>query len=182
MRAAREVEKIDSQENETLRRLIEKYRNLIFSICLKLTGDYFAAEDLTQDTFIAAYMHLQDFDGQAEKAWLCRIASNKCIDYLRSAGRRVMPATEEEMPERESADHNEPLTLFLNREVMEELKACCKALPPPYRDIAWMHFVEGKKAKEIADRQGTNLKTIQTQIYRAKERLKKSYRKELLEK
>ena len=44
-----EVEKIDSKEN--LIRLVEQYQNLIFSICLKLTGDYFTAEDLTQETF-----------------------------------------------------------------------------------------------------------------------------------
>ena len=53
--------KIDSRENFI--RLINQYQNLVFSICLRLTGDYFAAEDLTQETFIAAYGHLHEFDG-----------------------------------------------------------------------------------------------------------------------
>ena len=85
---AKEVENIDSKEN--LIRLISQYQNLVFSICLKLTGDYFAAEDLTQETFLAAYRHIEEFDGLAEKAWLCRIASNKCIDYRREAARRLV--------------------------------------------------------------------------------------------
>ena len=82
------MEKIDSKENLT--RLVNQYQNLIFSICLKITGDYFASEDLTQETFLSAYKHWEEFNGQAEKAWLCRIASNKSIDYCREAARRQM--------------------------------------------------------------------------------------------
>jgi len=173
------VEKIDSKENFI--RLIHQYQNLIFSVCLKLTGDYFAAEDLTQETFIAAYRHLDEFDGRAEKAWLGRIASNKCIDYQRQASRRAVPVTEEEMPGVETADHNEPLKLFLNREVLEELRACCDALPPPYSEVALKHFLEGKTAGEIAEELGVNRKTVQTRIYRARDMLRKSYRKEMLQ-
>ena len=57
---------------------MQDYKNLIFSLCLRMTGDYFTAEDLTQDTFLAAYEHLSSFDGRQEKAWLCRIAANRC--------------------------------------------------------------------------------------------------------
>lgn len=74
--------------NENFIRLIDAYQNLVFSICLKMTGDYFTAQDLAQETFISAYRHWEDFDGQSEKAWLCRIAGNKCIDYLKEAKRR----------------------------------------------------------------------------------------------
>ena len=83
------MEKIGSQDNFI--RLINQYQNLIFSICLKLTGDYFAAEDLTQETFLSAFKYIDSFDGQSEKAWICRIASNKAIDYLKSAKRREVP-------------------------------------------------------------------------------------------
>ena len=74
-----------NDSKEKLIQLMNRYQNLVFSVCLKLTGDYFTAEDIAQETFIAAYRHLDDFDGQNEKAWICRIASNKCIDYLRSS-------------------------------------------------------------------------------------------------
>ena len=63
------MEKIDSKEQ--IIRLMNQYKNLVFSVCLKLTGDYFVAEDITQETFLSAYEHWQDFDGAAEKAWIC---------------------------------------------------------------------------------------------------------------
>jgi len=173
------VERIDSKE--TLIRLINQYQNLIFSICLKLTGDYFVAEDLSQETFLSAYKHLEECPADAEKAWLSRIASNKCIDYLRAAARRVVPTEEEEIHNTEATGSEEPLRQVLNSEILEELRNCCNALPPPYREVANAHFLEGKTAKEIAEGSQTGVNTVKTHIRRAREMLKKSYRKELLQ-
>ena len=172
------MEKIDSKENFI--RLLRQYQNLVFSICLKLTGDYFAAEDLTQETFLSAYQHLETFNGQAEKAWICRIASNKCTDYLRAAARRAVPVEEEELHSAAGVTKEEPLGQVLNRELLLELKTACEALNPPYREIAVAHYVEGKPAGEIATEQDISLSTVKTRIYRAREMLKKSIGKEML--
>lgn len=168
------MEKTNSRDN--LIRLIDQYQNLVFSVCLKLTGDYFTAEDITQETFLAAYQHWDRFDGESEKAWLCRIAGNKCIDWRRAAARRNISTDPEEMPEIEASD--EPMRKILNKEVMEQFDDCLKKLEEPYRSVAIEHFKNGKTAKAIALEKGMGVKTIQTQIYRAKEMLKKSIRKE----
>lgn len=173
------MERIDSKE--TLVRLINQYQNLIFSICLKMTGDYFVAEDLTQETFLSAYKHLEECSIEAEKAWLCRIAGNKCIDYCRGAARRPIPTEEEEIHNLELPDREEPLRQVLNSEILEELRSCCGALSPPYREVAAAYFLEGKTAKEIAEDSHVGINTVKTRILRAREMLKKSYRKELLQ-
>ena len=172
------MEKIDSKENFI--RLVKQYQNLVFSICLKLTGDYFAAEDLTQDTFLAAYQHLEEFDGREEKAWICRIASNKCVDYLRSAARRVVPTEEEELQVTAGISREEPLGLVLNQELLAQLNTACEALKSPYREVALAHFAEGKTAMEIAKQNGIGVNTVKTRLYRARDMLKKSLGKELL--
>ena len=114
MFSGEEVEKID--KSDRLQKLMTEYKNLIFSICLKMSGDYFTAEDLTQETFLSVYEHLDSFDGRNEKAWICRIASNLCIDYRRQAARRMIPTSEEEMPPMTTEE--EPLGMYLNREVI----------------------------------------------------------------
>ena len=174
------MENIDSKENFI--KLVQQYQNLVFSICLKLTGDYFAAEDLTQETFLSAYRHMETFDGQAEKAWLCRIASNKCVDYMRSANRRAVPVAEEELPEQAANPQEEPLGRVLNQELLAEVAAACDALKSPYREVAIAYFVRGKPAVEIAEETKVGVNTVKTQIYRARELLKKSLGKELLKK
>ncbi len=169
------MSKIDS--NEIISRLIKEYQNLIFSICLRHVGDYFIAEDLTQETFISAYTHLDTFDGENEKAYLARIASNKCIDYLRSAGRRMIATPEEEMPE-ESSERDELVNSVMNKEILANLEEVVDNLPPPYREVARLYFVEDKSAKEIAFETGIPLKTVQTRIYRARDLVKQKIRKE----
>ena len=139
------------------------------------------AEDLTQETFIAAYKHLGEWDVETEKAWLCRIASNKSIDYLRAAGRRSIPTEEEEIHSLKNPDEDEPLKQVLTSEILEELRSCCNSLPPPYREVSLSYFLEGKTAREIADESQVGINTVKTHIHRAREMLKKSYRKELLQ-
>lgn len=165
---------IGSREN--LIRLINQYQNLVFSICLKMTGDYFTAEDITQDTFVAAYKNRKSFDGKNEKAWICRIATNKCIDFQRAAARKIVAIDDEtiiDMP-----DSTEVLHEIINKEIMQEFENVVQDLDEPYRKVARQHFIEGKSAKEISFENDVGIKTIQTQIYRARSMLKKKIRKE----
>ncbi|HIY04488.1 MAG TPA: RNA polymerase sigma factor [Candidatus Anaerotignum merdipullorum] len=156
--------------------LLSDYQNLIFTLCYRMTQNYFEAEDLAQETFVAAYEHLDHFDGQHEKAWLCRIAMNKCLDFLKKDRRRAIPQEEDAFLY--LADQETIETHVLAQEVQSELKHACESLPPPYRAVALAHFYEEKDAAEIAREQNKNVKTVQTQIYRARARLQKIYGKE----
>ncbi len=154
----REVEKIEANEN--LIRWMGEYKNLIFSICLRMTGDYFTAEDIAQETFLSAYMHMDKFDGNNEKAWLCRIAANKCTDYLRSAAAKAVPTAEDEMPTaaqsayvaaseaaNNPADIYEKMKRFISREGFAYLPAS-----PRYLQLynvgmdAYFNLIRGAKA------------------------------------
>ena len=106
-----------NDSKEKLIQLMDRYQNLVFSVCLKLTGDYFTAEDIAQETFIAAYRHLDDFDGQNEKAWICRIASNKCIDYLRSSEMKEVAFTDDELEASMEIAGYGPLETYMAKDV-----------------------------------------------------------------
>ncbi len=162
-----------------------------------MTADYFASEDLAQETFLSAYKHLEEFDGRYEKAWICRIATNKCLDYLQSAGRRSIPTADPgleggRMPdgrgqadadtegtgENRAVTQQTPESIFLEKEVRETLLARCLSLKPPYDEIAKAYYYEEMDAEEIARRRGAKKKTVQTQIYRARGMLRRMYEKE----
>ncbi len=164
-------------DEEILERLIHQYQNLIYSICYRLTGDYFDAEDLAQDTFLSAYKNLSRFDGNNERAWLCRIATNKCIDYLKRAGRRSVP-TEDEYFSSIPDGGSSPEQTCLEADVKRRLYDCCCQLSPPYREVALDYYYHEMEIGEIVAKTGKNIKTLQTQIYRAKGMLRKLYRKE----
>lgn len=142
-----------------------------------MTQNYFDAEDLTQETFLAAYKNLNSFDYKHEKAWLAKIAVNKCVDYKRKNFNREEPTDVSifHTIENQASDIDAHL---LNEEVQRRLKKCCEQLKSPYKEVAIAHFYEEKGVDEIAANSGKKRKTIQTQIYRAKEQLRKLYRRE----
>jgi len=160
-----------------LEQWIDQYQNLIYSICFQLTNDYFDAQDLTQETFLSAYKSLANFDGKNERAWLCKIASHKCLDYLKHSGRRQIP-TEDQYLITCSQLEPAPEQKIIDETLRQELYDCCMKLKPPYRDVALDYFYYELDVAEMAAKTGKNLKTIQTQIYRSKAMLRKLYRKE----
>lgn len=169
------MDKISSEEY--LSQLIEQYQNLIFSICYKMTGDYHVAEDLTQETFLSAYRNQSSFTGGNEKAWICRIASNKSIDYMKEAARRVVPTEDISLEEKQS-DSLTPEAVVMEQQDREQLLTYCRQLKKPYDEIAELYFYEDRTADEIALCRNRNKKTVQTQIYRAKAMLRKLYGRE----
>lgn len=156
--------------------LIDTYQNIIFSICFKIVRDYFDAEDLAQETFLSAYKHLSTFDRKYEKAWLCRIATNKCLDFIKRADRQSIP-TEEEYFVTQTDHEPSPEESVMEAEVKKQLSQRISRLKTPYREIALDYFYHELSASEIAANTGKNIKTVQTQIYRARALLQKTYRK-----
>ena len=157
----------NSIQTAQLERALEKYERLIFSICYRMVGDYFEAQDATQETFLTYYKVLDRFDGQNEKAFLTKIATNKCLDFLKQKGRKEMPS-ESEVLESRAGTVSSPEERFLEEEVKDELAKACRDLKPPYGQIAC-----DRTAREIAEQKGIKLKTVQTQVLRARKMLQK---------
>ncbi|MGN0266819.1 MAG: RNA polymerase sigma factor [Lachnospiraceae bacterium] len=152
--------------------MVKQYEKLVYSICYRVTGNRFDAEDLTQETFLAAYRNLSRFDRTNEKAWLGRIASNKTLDYLKSSKRKTFPEEDSQFEQLQDPGPG-PEESYLERESIRHVRQLCEQLKSPYREIALEHFYKEKKAAQIAEETGVNLKTVQTQIYRARSMLKK---------
>ena len=120
---------------------------------------------------------MEEFDGNYEKAWLCKIASRKCLDYLKHSSRRILP-TEDIYLEEVSENHSSVEEHILEEDTKQSLLTACSHLKPPYSQVAKLHFYDEFTAGEIAKKLDVNVKTIQTQIYRAKTMLRKQLQNE----
>jgi RNA polymerase sigma-70 factor (ECF subfamily) len=156
--------------------VVKQYEKLIYTICYQLTNDHFIAEDLTQETFIAAYTHWQNCPQNAIKAWLCRIAINKTKDYLKSAyNRRIATHTEPNLPENATvlyAQSTQPEDLTISKEESQIIKNYICTLKEPYLAVAMQFFIEELDISQISQNLNRPTKTVRTQIYRAKNMLR----------
>jgi len=138
-----------------------------------MTKNQFDAQDLTQETFLSVYRNINTFERDYEKAWITKITTNKCLDFLKSASRRLEPVENSYFSMFDDKEAN-PENQYLQKEAKQVVYLICDKLKDPYREIALEHFYHEKSIKEIAMEKNKGVKTIQTQVYRAKAMLKKN--------
>jgi RNA polymerase sigma-70 factor (TIGR02960 family) len=80
-------------DSDAFRELTEPYRRELHVHCYRILGSFQDAEDLLQETLLSAWQALDRFDGRSLRAWLYRIATNRCLNYLRDTSRRPQFAT-----------------------------------------------------------------------------------------
>ena len=156
--------------NDTFSRLVAQYERLVYTICFQLVRDAAAAEDLTQETFLAAWLHRDSLPVGYERQWLGRIASNKAKDHLQSAWHRhtVLPG-DEELPPGLAPPAEE---VALRRSEGADLAAMIARLREPYRPVCHLCLLEERSAEEAAIALGRPVKTIHTQLSRGKRLLR----------
>ncbi len=158
--------------------IVETYEKLVFTICYQFVKDYYEAQNLTQETFLSAYQHLDNYQGTNYKPWLARIAANKAKDYLGSAYARRVQLTEPEDTQPLLPVACAPEDIYIEKESEQTVASIIYALKEPYRQISILHFIQEKTTDEIAAALDRPKRTVETQIYRAKQILRKQIRKE----
>ena len=145
--------------NASFSQLVVQYERLVYTVCFQLVRDAAAAEDLTQETFLSAYLHRDAIPPGYERQWLCRVATNKAKDYLQSAYQRhtLLPG-EDNIPPGLSPPA-EDLILHMRQ---------------PYQPVCRLCLLEEKTPEEAALALGRPVKTIHTQLSRGKRMLREA--------
>lgn len=99
------------------------------------------------------------------------------MDYQKHSARRFIPVEDSYFSD-SAVGQQSTESEFWEGKVKEQLYQCCQQLKPPYREVALDYFYYELPIQEISQTTGKNLKTLQTQVYRAKAMLRKLYRKE----
>src|ERR1700759_4963793 len=79
-------------DGEAFRELVGPYRAELLAHCYRTLGSFNDAEDMLQEALLAAWRAIGQFDGRSLRAWLYRITTNRCLNFLRGEARRPLTA------------------------------------------------------------------------------------------
>ena len=145
---------------------VRKYSDMVFGVCYSCCKNRSDAEDMMQNVFLKLYGREEKFgDGEHIKNWLIRVAVNECHSYFSSAWHRKVTCSIND----ENFDEN-----GMSFEISEhsELFYAVRALPPKYRVVIHLYYYEDCTVGEISDMLGIKETTVQTQLMRARKKLK----------
>jgi len=165
--------------------LVLEYQGQIFNVCYRMLGDPSSAEDMTQEAFVSAYKNIKRFKEGNFRAWLFRIASNSCRDYLRSPRLRKSQSLEliEETFEGVLISNLEsPDNFAIRKELSGVIQVALLKLPEDQRFALILVDVQGMSYEEAANILHTPIGTVKSRLSRAREAVRRQLvkQKELL--
>jgi RNA polymerase sigma-70 factor (TIGR02960 family) len=179
-------------DEEAFRELTDPYRRELLLHCYRILGSAQDAEDLLQETLLAAWRGLEGFEGRSSvRAWLYRIATNRCLNALRDAGRRPRERPAPELPPdppeptRREPTWFEPFPDVLLEGIPDDspgpearyeareavglaFVAGLQHLPPAQRAVLVLRDVLGFRAAEVAGMLDTSEASVNSSLQRAR--------------
>jgi RNA polymerase sigma-70 factor (ECF subfamily) len=159
------------QDQEAFGQLVERYATVIVNLAYRMVGDRTEAEDLAQETFVAAFKALPTFRAESKfSTWLYRIAANKCKDWLRAKrpGQGLYDVDVDETLDVHVAEERTPERVLSQQQVAQELDRAIQRLPPLYREAFVLKHVEGLSYEEMQEVLGVNGDTLKMRVYKGR--------------
>jgi len=154
--------------------LMNRYRDSIYFMLLKMVNNSSDAEDLTIEAFGKAFHNLESFTPEfAFSTWLFKIATNNCIDFIRK--KQTSPAAIDQLDNdldnitvNIQSDLPDPEEALINDQKIKVLRDIVNQLKPRYRQLIELRYFKEYSYEEIASELNLPIGTVKAQLYRAK--------------
>lgn len=166
------IAKIQGGETERFGEIIDRYQRRLTGFIKKIIGNHDEVDDLVENSLVAAYVNIQDFDTKRNfSSWILRIAHNITVDFIKKKKPQILPE------DWEGIDNKNKLFEEMETEREEKMKVnkALKKLELKYREVLVLKYFEDKSYEEISDILHKNTSNVGVMIKRAKEKLKKLY-------
>jgi RNA polymerase sigma-70 factor (ECF subfamily) len=159
--------------------LVRRHQERIYATIYHMTSNHEDANDLAQESFIKAFQALKSFKGGSSfYTWLYRIAVNKTINFLKQRKNRIhMSLNDLDF----NTEHNPDLVALISEktplrevnlaELQEKLNNALLKLSEPHRLVVVLHDVQGMPHDEIAKVMESNIGTVRSRLFYARQQL-----------
>ena len=157
--------------------LMERYRESIYYMMLKMVSNTDDADDLTIEAFGKAFNRLEQYSpNYAFSTWLYKIASNNCIDFIRKKRLKVTSMDSGRKTEDgevlyfdAKSDTRDPEETVMHKQKMLHMRDLVSKLKPRYRLLVEKRYFEELSYEEISKELNLPLGTVKAQLFRARD-------------
>jgi len=154
--------------------LMNRYRDSIYYMLLKMVNNPYDAEDLTIEAFGKAFRNIESYTPKfAFSTWLFKIATNNCVDFIRK--KQLSPSPLDSLQENLDnatvniqSDLPDPEETLINHQKISALKEIISQLKPRYKKLIELRYYKEYSYEEISSELNLPIGTVKAQLYRAK--------------
>ncbi len=168
---------IEKHDQAAYSELLDRYKESVYYLLLKMVNNKDDAEDLTIEAFGKAFKNIAQYTPNfAFSTWLFRIATNNCIDFIRkkravtlSLDRTFISGDGDEMTMDVRSDSPDPEEHMIRKQKNVFMRSLVEKLKPRYRVLIELRYFQELSYEEIAERLDLPLGTVKAQLFRSRE-------------
>lgn len=166
------INKVKEGDTNSFAILVDNYKDMVFSLALKIMRNREEAEEVSQDTFIKAFRSLHSFKGDSKfSTWLYKITYNNCMDRTKRISRSYNAQTIDTVVENKIESSESILDSIERKERAKLIEQCLEELPQEERLILWMFYYQELSLKEIIDVTSYTQANLKVKLHRARKKL-----------
>jgi RNA polymerase sigma-70 factor (ECF subfamily) len=162
------IQQIREGKSEAYGQLFGKYYRQTYSVCFAILHNSHDAEEVTNDTFVHAYLKLDQLR-KPDKffVWLRKIAQNRSKNFLRDKPKDTIPL---DLVCAQTTEQIAPDALLLRQELINAIMEAIESLPPKDREVIRAH-IDGLNHSEISEQLGISIEASKSRLYRVRKKI-----------
>ncbi|PIA82247.1 RNA polymerase [Gaetbulibacter sp. 4G1] len=152
--------------------LVDRYKDLVFTLALRMLKNREEAEEVSQDTFIKTYKSLHKFKGDSKfSTWIYRVAYNTCLDRLKKNKKHFNDVAIDEFAEHQIKTIDNALDKMEQEEHNQAIKDSLTLLPNDDSFLLTLYYFEERSLEEISKIIGIKANNVKVKIFRSRKKL-----------
>jgi RNA polymerase sigma factor (sigma-70 family) len=167
------IERLKGGDKEAFSPLVDAYKDMVYTVCLRMLGSEADAQEAAQDVFVKAFRSIASFQAKAKfSTWLYRIAYNQCISVIRKKVKMIDLV--DDVPEGE-VDEGElnGMDKISAEERSKYLKLAIESLAETDAVVVTLFYYDQLSLEEIAEITGLSNSNIRIKLHRSRKKMYK---------
>ncbi|MDR6760749.1 RNA polymerase sigma-70 factor (ECF subfamily) [Flavobacterium sp. 2755] len=174
------IDKVLQGQTNAFAVLVDRYKNMIFTLALKMVKNREEAEEVSQDTFIKIYNSLNKFKGDSKfSTWIYKIAYNTCLDRLKKSKKEDLNISIDDFSSHLIKTMDNALSALEDKERKQTIQNCLNLLPSEENFLLTLFYFEDQNLEEIGKIMSINANNVKVKLFRSRQKLAVILKKQL---